>query len=165
MSSSLDCAVNFVETDSVSDYPRSDHSSLKDQSSTSWDSSANFAWRYQDTPLEEGRKEWRNFGTRQMTIKNIPPPPPQQRLWQYPEYLTFASRIATYGDWPRYLKGPNRKDLARAGFIYTQLGDKVTCFCCGMTLKSWEPLDDAYQEHLRWSKNCMYAQMITDGKM
>lgn len=63
------------------------------------------------------------------------------------------------------LKGPSRKDLARAGFMYTRTGDCVTCFCCGMTLKNWEPVDNAYQEHIRWSKYCQYAQMVTDGQL
>ncbi|XP_061170586.1 baculoviral IAP repeat-containing protein 3-like [Saccostrea echinata] len=160
MTSSLDGAVNFVETDSCTEHSWNDYSSLEAQPSTSWDSSANFARRYQEN--EDVSNSSRNV-IRQ--IKNIPPPPPpQHQLWQYPEYVTFASRFATFWDWPRYLKGPNKKDLARAGFIYTQIGDKVTCFCCRMTLKNWEPIDDAYQEHLRWSKNCQYAQMVSDGK-
>ena len=56
-------------------------------------------------------------------------------------------------------------DLARSGFVYTEIGDKVTCFSCGWTLKDWEPFDDAYREHLRWSENCVFANMVTDGKM
>lgn len=28
----------------------------------------------------------------------------------------------------------------------------------------WEPFDDSYKEHFRWSKNCVYANMVSDGK-
>uniref|UniRef100_A0A8W8KYD4 Uncharacterized protein n=1 Tax=Magallana gigas TaxID=29159 RepID=A0A8W8KYD4_MAGGI len=50
--------------------------------------------------------------------------------------------------------------MGRAGFIYTQYGDRVTCFCCGMTLSEWKPVDDAYREHLSWSRYCHFAQMV-----
>ena len=100
--------------------------------------------------------------------KNIAPPAPIKKpvncVWQYQEYVNYVDRIASFQDWPKYLRGPNTRDLARAGFVYTQIGDKVTCFCCGMTLKNWEPFDDAYKEHLRWSKNCTYANMVSDGQ-
>lgn len=94
------------------------------------------------------------FATRKTTIKDIPSTPQpttttQPHFWQYPEYHTFVSRIASFQEWPKYLKKPSRKDLARAGFIYTRTRDYVTCFCCGMTLKNWEPVDNAYQEHVR----------------
>lgn len=158
MTSTVDSMRNVVETDSC---PRSHRSILA--------SPAKFVLRHPDVLPNKNDSE--AFTTRQTTIKNIPPPPPptttttQPHFWQYPEYHTFASRIASFQEWPKYLKGPNRKDLARAGFIYTRIGDYVTCFCCGMTLKNWEPLDDAYQEHIRWSRHCQYAQMVTDGKL
>lgn len=92
--------------------------------------------------------------------RHIPPPPTMPHFWQYPEYRTFASRYATLQNLPKYLRGPSKTDLARTGFIYTQYGDRVTCFCCGMTLCEWEPVDDAYREHLRWSRYCHFAQMV-----
>lgn len=87
----------------------------------------------------------------------------QNSDWKHPEYTSFGKRLATFRNWPKYLKGPNKTDLARSGFIYTDIGDRVTCFSCGWTLKDWEPFDDAYKEHMRWSRNCVYANMVSDG--
>lgn len=155
MTSSVDSMRNVVETDSCT---RKHRPVLA--------SPAKFVLRHPD--VLSNKKDSEAFTTRQTTIKNIPPPPTtttQPHFWQYPEYHTFASRIASFQEWPKYLKGPSRKDLARAGFMYTRTGDCVTCFCCGMSLKNWEPVDDAYQEHIRWSRYCQYAQMVTDGKL
>lgn len=152
MTSSVDSMRNVVETDSC---PRNYRPVLA--------SPAKFVLRHSDVLSNKNDSE--AFTTRQTTIKNIPPPPTtttQPYFWQYPEYHIFAFRVASFQEWPKYLKGPSRKDLARAGFIYTRTGDCVTCFCCGMTLKNWEPVD---QEHIRWSRYCQYAQMKTDGKL
>ncbi|KAK3107419.1 hypothetical protein FSP39_014181 [Pinctada imbricata] len=100
-------------------------------------------------------------------VKNIQPPPPSSRtsptLWKYPEYVYYGERLASFKDWPKYLRGPSKRDLARAGFVYTKIGDKVTCFWCGMTFKNWEPFDNADKEHLKWSKDCLFAKIISDG--
>lgn len=113
---------------------------------------------------DKKKKKWRQ--NMKLPVKNIPPPKLGISCsWKYPEYVNFTEIFATFNEWPKFLKGPSKRDLARAGFIYTQIGDKVTCFSCGMTLKNWEPLDDAYNEHLRWAKCCPYAKMVTDGKL
>ena len=78
----------------------------------------------------------------------------------YPHYRYMASRLHTFAHWPKHLPGPGIKYPARAGFIYTRMGDKVTCFRCGLSLRDWEPGDDAFKEHLRWSKDCGYAKMV-----
>ncbi|XP_061170273.1 death-associated inhibitor of apoptosis 2-like [Saccostrea echinata] len=167
MTSTLDGIPNLIETDSAANFAWGNTSSLECEPSDSWeaDSNANFAWGYPDSSSSKKKSE--EYVTIQMPVKNIPPPPLPKKevsVWKYPEYVNFSERYASFGDWPKYLKGPNKKDLARSGFIYTKIGDRVTCFSCGMTLKNWEPLDDAYKEHLRWSKNCTYARMVTDGK-
>ena len=74
--------------------------------------------------------------------------------------ISFQSRLKTFEQWPRYLPGPSPRELARAGFVYSEVGDKVTCFSCGVTLKYWEKDDDAFAEHLRFSPACHYARLV-----
>ena len=149
MTSTMDCCPNFVETDSNANFAW-----------TVSDSAPNFANARDRTALDE-------YTTVQIPVKNIPLPTPVKRpvtrLWQYNDYVHYADRLASFKDWPKFLRGPNKKDLARAGFVYTQIGDKVTCFWCGMTFKNWEPFDDAYKEHVRLSKDCTYAKIVSDG--
>ena len=76
------------------------------------------------------------------------------------QYQLMENRFNTFEHWPKYLPGPSSKDLARAGFIYSQVGDKVKCFSCGVVLKDWVFGDDAFNEHLRWSSKCTYAKMV-----
>jgi hypothetical protein len=59
-----------------------------------------------------------------MEVENIPPPLVRKsETWKYPEYVNFAERYASFKEWPKFLKGPNKTDLARSGFIYTEIGD------------------------------------------
>jgi len=77
-----------------------------------------------------------------------------------PQYVDFESRLATYNEvWPKYLPGPSISDLARSGFMYLGVGNRVKCFCCGISVKHWEPTDCAYGEHYRWSRTCPYIRM------
>ncbi|XP_061191720.1 uncharacterized protein LOC133199940 [Saccostrea echinata] len=74
----------------------------------------------------------------------------------YPNYALLLKREATFKEgWPESLKGllPN---LAKAGFYYRGVGDKTTCFHCGMGFTNWEPTDDPYVEHAYWNPNCPY---------
>ena len=34
----------------------------------------------------------------------------------------------------------------------------MRCFCCGGGLKSWQPEDDPWTEHLKWFPRCKYLQ-------
>ncbi|KAK3107911.1 hypothetical protein FSP39_024947 [Pinctada imbricata] len=141
------------------------------------DSSPNFSFRNSDPYYQSGAVPFVNTNKVEaenqrrpclpyISYQNIDPPPPtcktSETLWKYPEYVYLKERLASFKDWPQYLKGPSKKDLAGAGFVYTKIGDKVTCFWCGMTFKNWEPFDDAYMEHLKWSKDCMYAKIVSN---
>lgn len=174
MTSTVDSVINALEMDSCPDPPRTDNTriagtaggfSAADSCSnrvrsdnTRIASAAGFSMSYPNA--QSNRKDSPFYSL--LDVRHIPPPPPptMPHIWQYPEYRTFASRYATFQNWPKYLRGPSKTDLARAGFIYTQYGDRVTCFCCGMTLSEWEPVDDAYREHLRWSRYCHFAQTV-----
>ena len=86
-----------------------------------------------------------------------------QEIFQKHDYTSYSGRLSSFRDWPKYMKGPNKKELARAGFVYTHEGDKVTCFWCNTTFQNWEPFDDVYKKHLQWSKECTYAKIVSDG--
>ncbi|XP_052680024.1 E3 ubiquitin-protein ligase XIAP-like [Crassostrea angulata] len=168
MTSTVDSVINALEMDSCPDPPRTDNARIAGgfsaadsfpnrarSDNTRIAGTAGFAMGYPTVLQNKDSPFYSLFDARP-----IPPPPTMPHFWQYPEYRTFASRYATFKNWPKYLKGPSKTDMARAGFIYTQYGDRVTCFCCGMTLSEREPVDDAYREHLRWSKSCHFAQMV-----
>ena len=67
-------------------------------------------------------------------------------------------RLKTFGEWPKFMK-PTAPELAKAGFYYTGMGDRVMCFSCKVILKNWEPRDTAWGEHARWRPSCNYVKM------
>lgn len=132
MSSTVDSGLNLVETDSCPNFSRSavDACSLDCLPSASWemDSNANFSWNWSDS---HKRQKEEKVKTKHVTlpVKNIPPPKLGISCsWKYPEYVNFTERFATFNEWPKFLKGPSKRDLARAGFIYTQIGDSHLFF-------------------------------------
>lgn len=86
-------------------------------------------------------------------------------------------RIQSYQSWPPSLS-QKPQELAEAGFFYIGkgkclinswfflnvsplaihlgTGDHVQCFFCDLGLKSWEPSDDPWREHARWSPACAF---------
>lgn len=75
-----------------------------------------------------------------------------------PRFRSFLERLQTFGNWSR---PQSPESLARAGFFRTQNGvDEVKCFCCGIQICDWEPLDDPLSEHLRWSSSCSFANYM-----
>ena len=174
--STLDCTPNFITAKSVENARKDTSMERVVGSELETDSELSFFWDEPDSISSVETKKLHHLVKRnsvkksnstlvKMSVQNIPPPPQHTKSvhWQYPEYSTFSERYKTFWDWPRFVKGPSTKDLARAGFIYTKISDKVTCFCCGQTLKNWEPRDDAFNEHIRWSKSCYFALMVVDA--
>lgn len=52
--------------------------------------------------------------------------------------------------------------MATAGFFYVQGDvDTVQCFHCGIKIFDWEPFDEPLAEHLRLSRNCTFAKLIS----
>ena len=74
----------------------------------------------------------------------------------HPEYIDFTERISTYSQWPRYHL-PRPETLTKAGLFYTQIGDTVACFNCGVTLADWQPFDDPIKRHAEESKHCRFV--------
>ena len=65
------------------------------------------------------------------------------------------NRLNSFSNWPNST-GVDPAELARAGFYYTGQGDLVKCFCCGIGVHSWCPLDDPEDEHHIHSANCPF---------
>jgi hypothetical protein len=80
--------------------------------------------------------------------------PPQE-----PRYRTYESRICTFTRWPRS-NAVDARDLAAAGFTYTERTDLVRCFHCDGGLRYWERNSDPWKEHARWFPDCQYIRLI-----
>ncbi|XP_053396476.1 baculoviral IAP repeat-containing protein 8-like [Mercenaria mercenaria] len=73
---------------------------------------------------------------------------------RYPDYIDYSQRLQTYTRWKRPHPGP--VCLCEAGFFFTDQGDLVRCFQCGIGLKDFSQGDDPIQEHVRYSGECQY---------
>ena len=77
----------------------------------------------------------------------------------HPHYLMYKSRLKTFATWPPQL-AQTKWELARAGFLYRNESDKVTCFACGVSLYGWKTEDDPWREHNKHSGNCPYLNIV-----
>ena len=74
----------------------------------------------------------------------------------YEGYKQEHKRLETYNDWPN--NAPvNKTDLARNGFIYLHINDRVQCVFCRGILSSWEPGDVIEDEHRKHCPECPFA--------
>ena len=78
----------------------------------------------------------------------------------HPLMMYFTSREQTFQNWPTQLV-QKPKDLIQNGFFYTNVGDQVTCFYCGVTLKQCDKSDIAETEHIKWGPSCLFAKMVS----
>uniref|UniRef100_A0A8D0HI17 Uncharacterized protein n=1 Tax=Sphenodon punctatus TaxID=8508 RepID=A0A8D0HI17_SPHPU len=66
-------------------------------------------------------------------------------------------RMSTFSTFP--LNVPvSERSLARAGFYYTGLKDKVKCFSCGLMLDNWKHGDSAMDKHKQLYPSCSFIQ-------
>ncbi|XP_048255805.1 baculoviral IAP repeat-containing protein 7-B-like [Haliotis rufescens] len=66
-------------------------------------------------------------------------------------------RRQTYGaDGHRWSGKKDKAVLARAGFTFTGIGDKVECERCGLKLLNWTDTDDALHEHATRRTHCPF---------
>ncbi|KAK7506303.1 hypothetical protein BaRGS_00002415 [Batillaria attramentaria] len=78
---------------------------------------------------------------------------------RHPQFAFPSVRIWTYEGWPR--EHPQRPPvLADAGLFYAGYGDCVLCYSCGIGLRHWSPMDNAWIEHARWRPACFYVRNI-----
>ncbi|XP_050392207.1 baculoviral IAP repeat-containing protein 2 [Patella vulgata] len=75
-----------------------------------------------------------------------------------PQYESLISRISTFTKAWKNTGFQSPIKMAEAGFFYTGNVDAVKCWFCGIALKTWEPTDDPWMEHIRWSNNCGFIK-------
>ena len=75
-----------------------------------------------------------------------------------PNMMFYEDRLKTFERWSKQIQ-PDRKSLAKAGFYYTGYFDRVKCFACGIDVCGWEPTDSPWDEHEKWSSNCVWLKM------
>ncbi|XP_006887371.1 PREDICTED: baculoviral IAP repeat-containing protein 3 [Elephantulus edwardii] len=68
-------------------------------------------------------------------------------------------RISTFSTFPAGVPISERS-LARAGFYYTGINDKVKCFCCGLMLDNWKQGDNAIEKHKKLYPSCSFIQNL-----
>lgn len=66
-------------------------------------------------------------------------------------------RLSTFSNFPPNVPVTERS-LARAGFYYTGLNDKVKCFSCGLMLDNWKKGDNALEKHKQLYPSCSFLQ-------
>ena len=73
-------------------------------------------------------------------------------------YSSFDQRLATFNNWP--LSFPDKRCMAGAGFYYSKVEDRTTCFFCNNILSQWTFSDNPYVEHAFWYPHCMFIRSI-----
>ncbi|XP_068844254.1 baculoviral IAP repeat-containing protein 2 isoform X2 [Capricornis sumatraensis] len=68
-------------------------------------------------------------------------------------------RMSTYSAFPTGVPVSERS-LARAGFYYTGVNDKVKCFCCGLMLDNWKQGDNPIEKHKQLYPSCSFVQNL-----
>ena len=77
----------------------------------------------------------------------------------YPMYIDVSKRFQSFASWS-HDSAPSVNDLVRAGFFYTGVGKRVTCFYCNGSLDHWSATDNPTIVHARWFKHCVYAKHL-----
>ena len=74
-------------------------------------------------------------------------------------YKEYENRLETFDGWDKETT-IRKENLARAGLMYTGLGNRCQCVWCAVILHSWTWGDEAFSEHYRHSKNCEFLKMV-----
>nr|DBA13161.1 TPA: Inhibitor of Apoptosis protein [Oryctes rhinoceros nudivirus] len=82
----------------------------------------------------------------------------------YPAFALLHERLKSFANWPiALIQKP--KVMADAGFYYTNHGDQVVCFSCGLGMHRWLPEDDPWEKHAEYNirDKCSYLYMMRDA--
>lgn len=71
---------------------------------------------------------------------------------------TELFRISTFARFPP--SGVTERSLARAGWFYTGVGDRVQCFRCNVTAEGWQAGDCPTEKHRQLSPSCSFIQSL-----
>ncbi len=71
---------------------------------------------------------------------------------------TELFRISTFARFPS--SGVTERSLARAGWFYTGVGDRVQCFRCNVTAEGWQAGDCPTEKHRQLSPSCSFIQSL-----
>ncbi|XP_008106262.1 baculoviral IAP repeat-containing protein 2 isoform X3 [Anolis carolinensis] len=69
-------------------------------------------------------------------------------------------RMSTFSTFPLHVPVSERS-LARAGFYYTGVKDKVKCYSCGLMLDNWKKGDNPLDKHKQLYPSCSVVQNLT----
>ena len=88
----------------------------------------------------------------------------EEIIWwdiSHPNYQLIQDRIKSYFDL-QWLISLNQDPitLAKAGFFYSGIGDRVHCAYCGLSLNRWMPDNIPIVEHNKFNKNCSYVSLV-----
>ncbi|XP_008276994.1 baculoviral IAP repeat-containing protein 2 [Stegastes partitus] len=67
-------------------------------------------------------------------------------------------RISTFARFPASVV--TERSLARAGWFYTGVGDRVQCFRCNVTAEGWQAGDCPTEKHRQLSPSCSFIQSL-----
>ncbi|CAH6777472.1 baculoviral IAP repeat-containing protein 2 isoform X2 [Phodopus roborovskii] len=73
-------------------------------------------------------------------------------------------RMSTYSAFPDGVPVSERS-LARAGFYYTGVNDKVKCFCCGLMLDNWKRGDSPVEKHRQLYPSCSFVHTLLSDSL
>uniref|UniRef100_A0A8C2QP19 RING-type E3 ubiquitin transferase n=1 Tax=Cricetulus griseus TaxID=10029 RepID=A0A8C2QP19_CRIGR len=73
-------------------------------------------------------------------------------------------RMSTYSAFPTGVPVSERS-LARAGFYYTGVNDKVKCFCCGLMLDNWKQGDSPVEKHRQLYPSCSFVHTLLSANL
>ncbi|XP_072518750.1 baculoviral IAP repeat-containing protein 2 isoform X1 [Salminus brasiliensis] len=68
-------------------------------------------------------------------------------------------RISTFAKFPS-TAAVTERSLARAGFYYTGVGDRVQCFRCNVIAENWQSGECPAERHKQLSPNCTFIQSL-----
>jgi len=78
------------------------------------------------------------------------------------DMMCFSSpelfRISTFARFPA--SGVTERSLAKAGWFYTGVGDRVQCFRCNVTAEGWQTGDCPTEKHRQLSSACSFIQSL-----